>query len=156
MENIISWIYPIILIVILFSVMGFRIKDILIPKKVKSLISKIENADTKFDYNWQYHKISRIAKKYVIKNYKEISKYLNEKNSDEKLLFLIVAKISQDYLLNENLHLNRGVMNPLLGGNDIQRIFKISVNNLVELGVITEEEKKNKLGKIGDYIKYNG
>lgn len=91
-----------------------------------------------------------------IGDYSIVTSMVEKGVSPRQQVYFAIANLAGDYLESGNYHIYRGTLNPMGIGNDILRLFDMSIDNLLKESAINQEEAKAQKSEIREIIKNVG
>ena len=109
------------------------LKKFFVSKKVKAVLSALDELDLEFNKFEIFQDVRNQAKKRILKNSEHINKVTIEQNVKPiRAAYSWINNVSGDMLESGQYHIYRATLNPI--GTQLLRIFDISTDKLLELG----------------------
>ena len=130
-------------------------KESMAPKEVKAALNVLDEAEDKF--NSRYFKIVRDEiEKIILSRQNEVVKLIQGGASPREWIYSVIGNIAGDHVESGRYHVYRGLLNPVGPGEDLLKIFDLSVNELVQMGAIDKEYADQQKAGIRENIKKVG
>jgi hypothetical protein len=117
------------------------LRRIFAPKEVRIVLGVLDEVGFGFDCEAFRILRNRIQDAFL-QDYSKVVSAVEEGISPRQQVYFAIANLAGDYLESGEYHLYRGILNPLGPGEDLLRLFDVSLDKLVQSGAIDDGDAK--------------
>jgi len=131
------------------------LRRIFAPTEVRIALGILDEVGFEFDCE-AFRMLRNRIEDAFLRDYGNVVSGVEGGISPRQQVYFAIANLAGDYLESGQYHLYRGVLNPLGPGEDLLRLFDVSVDKLVQSGAIDDGDAKAQKAAIREGIESVG
>lgn len=131
------------------------IKRMLACKEVKAVLGVLDEADQRFNCS-AFTMVKNHIETAVLSQPSSVAQQIRNGLSARQAVYSMIANVAGDLAESGEFHIHRGSLNPMTGGTDLMTIFETSVDEMVLIGAINEEDAVRQKSQLIENIKTVG
>jgi len=125
-------------------------------KEFKAVLGVYNEAKFRFKDSEAFKLVEADIKKWISSHPIKITSLVSEGAPPRQVVYALIANIAAYRVESGNYHIYRGVLNPMLHGGKLLKLFDEATDELMKIGSWTEEQAKREKKAIRDNIKEVG